>query len=333
MALAKVLNLGFEVLLERDTILNGFDVDTRVNNYIRGKVLLHPKIRTNLTELNLVLEGKFSVQSLKGFKRIEKIIIEQKVTLSEPQTEGVPLTPTCHEYPFELCLPGDLPPSFRGNYGQLTYTVRALGTLSSHWSLSYIKAERDLQIFRDMRPLYDTYRTQLSGNWMDSIEYNASFSTNTYKPGDVIPITFKYHVKDQNIRINHIIAFLRESSVYRMPSDEHTSGHIIREDRETIDLNGDYSEGFYDGECQLDLQIPTNLLSYDCLTEYGQITHKISFRIDYVLNGSINHFSVAIPVAILPTSLTELLDTHVDEQLPMYDVIAPPPSYCQIEVS
>ncbi|KAK9700522.1 hypothetical protein K7432_012165 [Basidiobolus ranarum] len=328
MALAKMLKPRFEIELERDTFMKSFDFDTSLSSFIRGRVLFHPKIKACLNELVLILEGKLSVDPPDGYKNVEKTIIEQKLILSERNDRGIPLSPTCHVYPFEICLPGDLPESFRGDYGSLTYKLRASGTLSDYWSVSSLKTERNLQIFRDMYPLYDTYNRTISGNWKNSLFYEATLPTNGYTPGDFIPIKFKYHVQGNAIRVNLAISYLREMSVYRVPSDESTTGCILREDRKTIDLDGYYEEGSSEGECELKLKVPGNFTSYGCIGEYAQLTHKICFRVDCEVNGQSESLTFTLPIFIIPSNYANLsLDTHVEDELPSYDIIPPPPSY------
>ncbi|ORX99333.1 hypothetical protein K493DRAFT_348637 [Basidiobolus meristosporus CBS 931.73] len=328
MALVKMLLPRFEVELERDTIMKRFDFDSNVSNFIRGRVLFHPKIKTNLNELVLVLEGKLSVDPPDGYKNLEKTIIQQKLILCAQSDQGVSLSPACHEYAFELCIPGDLPESFRGDYGSLAYKIRAFGTISDYWSLSSIKTERNLHILRDMSPLYDTYSKSISGTWQNSVSYEATIPSNGFAPGDVIPVRFKYHVENDNVRVNLAISYLREISVYRTPSSESTAGGILREDHKTIDLDGYYDENSTEGDCELKLKVPANLTSFGCISEYSQLTHKVCFRVDCILNGEHESIVFTLPVYILPDHYTKLSpDSHAEDELPTYDIIPPPPSY------
>ncbi|KAK9722921.1 hypothetical protein K7432_002306 [Basidiobolus ranarum] len=334
MALVKILNCGFNIEVDRDTIVNEFDSDSHTSNFIKGRVLFHPKIRTLLNELVLTVEGVYSVHSFHAYRTIEKTIIKQKLILSEQNDKGILLPPTCHEYPFELNIPGGLPQSFKGEFGRVSYKITAIGTLSGRWTMAYIKAERDLYIFRDMSPLYDTFRRKLSGTWMNSVSYNITLPKCGFVPGDTIPISFQYHVSNAKMNLTHMIGFLRENCMYRMPSDDIASGSIIREDQETLDYCGNYDQVEKDGVWKMYLKIPNTLTSFSCVSEYTQIVHKVSFHIEINNGGVLETFTLSLPIFILPSDFTKhSTDTTFDDVLPSYDIIPPPPSYSEVIVS
>lgn len=118
--------------LERFEIELEHDIDEQYQyepgELLRGTVIVKARDSIRVRSILLQIKGEASVswEEPKGSVKADEVYVEEVITLLQsPTVESVTLNKGTYKYPFQFPLPQNLPSSFIGKFGSVTYVLKA----------------------------------------------------------------------------------------------------------------------------------------------------------------------------------------------------------------
>ncbi|CDS11689.1 hypothetical protein LRAMOSA03952 [Lichtheimia ramosa] len=326
-------------VLEDTIILQGSQQES-AGKLLQGKLILDLKEPIKVRSVNLRFYGKMKVSWREGVghgqdcHQQERTIMSHKWQFVPQEDEASSSSSTTtqhhhsgstvgvrrpnyalragkHEWTFALPLSGDLPQSVEATNGRVIYQLKA--TVERPFYLQNFSLKRPITIVRTMQlddfPAVDTW--EVHHTWEDKIEYDINMPTRIYSLGEHIPITFDIKPLDHNLRVQRLVATLKEYRAYR--AKEHSTRHTW-ECAANVVVNPNPLERW---NHVLDLKIPKEPPHVHCDSDNDmmKIQHRIKFSI-YLQNadGQKSEVRCAAVIMIVPS----LVQQAAHNTLPPY---------------
>jgi hypothetical protein len=200
---------------------------------VKGEVVVNVEKPKDYTEVTATLLGGAHVHwteshgsgDSRTFTNRVSYVEEKVILWSKEDAPSGELAVGEHTFPFQFVLPQDIPPSFKGGSGQVSYGIKA----ELRQGKSGLKTEALINVEEDtsalMRSSLEPQRAEKDGRVQflcfnyGSVSMNCSLPHTGFSPGDAIPISV--NLDNQSSRTVRIHASLVKHSKYTSGSRHH----------------------------------------------------------------------------------------------------------------
>ncbi|KAK9701641.1 hypothetical protein K7432_011639 [Basidiobolus ranarum] len=310
----------FQIVLAQDTFYRSAFEEGYSSSILKGKLIFAPSSPMKVNGINLCFRGKLFLNT--GIQPTHRSIFQYRWAFYQ-NSRSTSFEAKEHVYEFELPLPAELPESVDADYARIQYSLRA--TVETPLFASNLRTDKVVNIRQHVDTFMSVrYNTHIESTWKDMVDYEVILPSHEYSPGDTIPITFKHHIRDNSYKLVSIWAGLGENTVYTSVIGSSTETNTVQKW-----LRTDYIKICSDTS-YMTLIVPKSVrnIHYDGATQYVQVSHTISIRIDVELNGEIKQIRVIMPIRIVRDTLSTGEVTQYDP-LPIYEKVRfdCPPAY------
>ncbi|ORX98490.1 hypothetical protein K493DRAFT_406582 [Basidiobolus meristosporus CBS 931.73] len=314
--------------LEKDTFRKTVFDDENTLFVLKGKVVFTPSSPMKVNQISLRFRGKLVVT--RGFQSTRKTFFEHQWDFFRDCKSSTIFEAKPYTYDFELPMPSDLPESLEADYAKIEYSLK--GMVETPLFSSNLRADKVVHIQQASSPFDSlSYNTLAQGTWNDMINYEVSIPTHEFVPGGNIDISFKHVNKSEKCKIVTVRAGLSETTRYNS-----TDNRRAKEDgmvkRWLKSCECSVVESSIDSSIKLAIPASTKNVHYDASTEYVEITHRLTTRIEVEMDGDLYTILNVLPVRISRKDSFESIDIPEFEQLPSYELVQldSPPVYMNL---
>ncbi|KAK9763172.1 hypothetical protein K7432_010404 [Basidiobolus ranarum] len=304
---------------------------TSAGKALKGIVVMRFKRPAKIKSLTLRLEGEsdinwiYSTALLNSKCRFKEKLLDQTLTILEPNEEMYTMPAGVSKFPFEFAIDGDMMETIKTQVVKCDYSLTATAERPHFQPKLSIKkpvlVKRFFQHNDDPIVAYDTIPNVLS------IEFFAQ--KKVYGFGDIIPIHVRClplgNTTNVCLRINSAI---KEITTFRKPKSNKTN---VQKKWHRVVFENDFSNAT---EREVIMPIQSNDIQFDCDNIFMETRHEIVLRVEAKHHAqTLTHF-IKIPVIILSDTVDRIF-----EVLPPYYTLeehfpnVPPPSYSQSNIA
>ncbi|KAJ1733176.1 hypothetical protein LPJ61_001691 [Coemansia biformis] len=152
----------------------------------------------------------------------------------------------CHEFPFSLAFPGNLPESIRIPYADVNYQLKA--TLRRTGIMHNITAKREVQVKRDLAfdGGFGAGAIDVENRWREMMEFRIASDADTFIPGDRMHAQLTFQPLVKHMRLAKVGVMLKEYVRCHKPSGhaEKTVSRVVASaEAVPVDSAADVSTG------------------------------------------------------------------------------------------
>ncbi|ORX83511.1 hypothetical protein K493DRAFT_320249 [Basidiobolus meristosporus CBS 931.73] len=288
---------------------------------LRGTVTFDSSTILKVKRLYLNFDGKLSMQFPGCIKKTRRNIIDLSVTLFEHQ-KAVPLSGR-HIFPFEILVPNDLPESFRGEFGKIRYTLKAIAETT--FLGSGLKSKVPIHVQRNIDTLDEVPDENTTEQSLpNKISCKVMLPTTKYTPGEKFDVLVSGEALDPEVKVTNVACTLKQYVHFHIPSRSDQRRVSVAEYMKRLSFTSTPLNSNNHSKTLL-MAIPESAILH-CINPLVEVMHNLVVRFDWELeNGQKDSTTLTIPLEIVASIGQSELD-----QLPMYTLAELPPSYCTL---
>ncbi|ORX99863.1 hypothetical protein K493DRAFT_392993 [Basidiobolus meristosporus CBS 931.73] len=271
-------------LYNEAVVLRG-DRDTASGHILRGYVTLSLRNTSKFSSLEISFQG---VASIPG-ESSETFLHQQTQVLNETETKKAFSSGT-YIYQFEFSLMGDQPETIHSRNGSIKYMLKAVATKEGFPFQTDLKAEREIQVQRiqslDANEM-DSQELLKLGEIQGELGFTIYSSSNSYQPGQEVPLKIGTKLLNTKSRIESIQACIVEVSKY------HTKHGTIKSSKRPLVDTIRYEDlrRRNPNRHQNTLKIPVDSgIQPDSKSDYLSVSHSIEVQICMLSSSGVKKY-------------------------------------------
>ncbi|KAK9718811.1 hypothetical protein K7432_005211 [Basidiobolus ranarum] len=310
---------SLDIVLQNNTLYpNPYNQEESSQMNLQGCVVINTSSVLKVKKIYLQFSGKLAVHFPAAIKKTRRNLAEQTIILLE-QDKPTPISGQ-QVFPFEILLPNNLPESFRGEFGKIKYTLKAVAETT--FTSSDLKSEVPVYVQRSVDTLEEpSEEYSLEKTLPNQVACKVTLPTMEYTPGEKFDIQVSAVALDPSVRVTNVTCFLNEYTYFRIPSKNDQTRLSVAEYVKRLSFSSAPFNADENTKTLL-MKTPENA-SLSCVNTLVEISHELSLRV-YVQSaeGVKNCLPIIVPINVVSFVTTPELD-----QLPMYHAVELPPAY------